>query len=125
MTSADNPLALIVEDDEKLATIFSLALKEAGFIVQHAVDGQQAIVWLAYLEPAVVVLDLHLPGMTGDKVLAYIRSNEHLKKTTVILATADQLMADSLSEQSDFILLKPISFSQLRDLTIRLRTTTE
>ena len=125
MTTATEPLAFIVEDDEKLSTIFSLALKEAGFKVQNAVDGQQAIESLAGLEPAVIVLDLHLPGASGDKVLAYIRSNERLKKTTVILATADQLMADSLSKQSDFVLLKPISFSQLRDLTNRLRSNSD
>jgi CheY-like chemotaxis protein len=121
MTITTDPLAFIVEDDEKLITIFSRALKEAGFNVQNARDGQEAIESLARLEPAVVILDLHLPGATGDKVLAHIRSNERLKKTTVILATADPIMANSLSEQSDFVLLKPISFSQLRDLTARLR----
>ena len=116
-------MAFIVEDDEKLASIFSHALKEAGFIVSNEMDGQQAIEALADLEPAVVVLDLHLPGASGDKVLAYIRSNERLKKTTVILATSDSVMADSLREQCDYVLLKPISFSQLRDLAIRLRST--
>ena len=121
MTTSSKPLAYIVEDDEKLVTIFSQALKAADFKVRNAADGQQAIESLACLEPAVVILDLHLPGATGDKVLAYIRSTERLKKTTVILATADPIMADSLSGQSDFVLLKPISFSQLRDLTARLR----
>jgi CheY-like chemotaxis protein len=120
MTIESEPLALIVEDDEKLVTIFARALKEAGFNVQKSMDGQQAIESLSNLEPAVVLLDLHLPGATGDKVLAYIRSNDRLKNTTVILATADSVMADSLSTQSDFVLLKPISFSQLRDLTARL-----
>jgi CheY-like chemotaxis protein len=121
MTTASEPLAFIVEDDEKLVTIFSRALKEAGFKVLNTMDGQQAIESLSYLEPAVVVLDLHLPGATGDKVLAHIRSNQRLKKTIVILATADPIMADSLSEQSDYVLLKPISYSQLRDLTTRMR----
>ncbi len=121
MTIETEPLAFIVEDDEKLVTIFARALKEAGFKVQKAMDGQQAIESLPYLDPAVVVLDLHLPGATGDKVLAHIRSDERLKRTTVILATADPIMAESLSAQSDFVLVKPISFSQLRDLTARLR----
>ena len=122
MTTSTKPMAYIVEDDEKLITIFSQALKAAGFIVRNAADGQQAIEALSDLKPAVIILDLHLPGATGDKVLAHIRSNAQLKKTTVILTTADPLMADSLSEQSDFVLLKPISFSQLRDLTTRVRT---
>jgi CheY-like chemotaxis protein len=121
MSTSIKPLAFIVEDDEKLNTIFSQALKASGFKVQNVADGQQAIEALSNIEPVVVILDLHLPGATGDKVLAYIRADERLKKTSVILTTADPLMADSLREQSDFVLLKPISFSQLRDLTARLR----
>jgi CheY-like chemotaxis protein len=124
MKIATEPLAVIIEDDEKLVTIFSRALNDAGFKVLSVTDGQQAIESLADMEPAVVVLDLHLPGATGDKVLAHIRSSEHLRKTTVILATADTIMADSLREQSDFVLLKPISYSQLRDLSTRLLTKT-
>lgn len=121
MTGEPEPMAFIIEDDEKLITIFARALEEAGFKVQKVMDGQQAIQLLSNLEPAIVILDLHLPGATGDKVLAFIRSSDRLKRTTVILATADQIMADSLSGQSDFVLLKPISYSQLRDLTARLR----
>ena len=120
MTTTTQPLAFIVEDDEKLINIFSQAMIAAGFKIQNAMDGQKAIEALADLEPAVILLDLHLPGATGDKVLAYIRATDSLKKATVILTTADPLMADFLSTQSDFVLLKPISFNQLRDLAIRL-----
>jgi len=117
------PLALIIEDDDKLVTIYTQALKIAEFDTQHVCDGNDALELLNTIQPAVVLLDLHLPGTGGDKVLARIRHDERLKGTQVILATADQLMADMLIEESDFVLEKPVSFGQLRDLAVRLRST--
>lgn len=76
---------------------------------------------LAVISPALVVLDLHLPSFSGIDILRHIRADERLAETRVILATADAIMADSLREESDLVLLKPISVTQLRDLAIRLR----
>ena len=69
----------------------------------------------------VVVLDMHLPHVAGPDILRYIRADARLEKTQVIIATADPSMADSLREEATLVLLKPISFSQLRDLAKRLR----
>lgn len=115
-----NPLALIIEDDHKQATIFGLALKN-DFEVEVIEDGNLALSRLAILSPTLVVLDLHLPGISGEQIFQYIRSQEHLAQTRVILATADAVLAESLSEETDLVLLKPISVSQLRQLARRLR----
>ena len=120
-TTPPNPLALIVEDDEKLAVIFAEALKQAAFQTETARTGQEALEKLARLTPATVVLDLHLPDISGATVLHTIRQEARLARTQVILATADAAMADSLDDQSDLVLIKPVSFSQLRDLATRLR----
>jgi CheY-like chemotaxis protein len=117
------PLALVIEDDDKLASIFTQAMKIAGFETTSVCDGRTAIDLLGTVQPAVILLDLHLPGAAGDKVLAHIRQEARLKNTQVILTTADPLMADMLTDQSDFVLQKPVSFSQLRDLAMRLRST--
>ena len=121
MNNQSNPLAYIVEDDDQLADIFTQAMKLAGFETMTEENGQRAIDALAHLDPAVVVLDLYLPGVSGDKVLAYIRGESRLQKKIVVLTTFDSLLADNLREQSDYVLLKPVSFGQLRDLGIRLR----
>jgi CheY-like chemotaxis protein len=118
---APYPLALIVEDDEKLSVIFTQALKQADFETETARHGQEALDKLAHLTPAIVVLDLHLPDISGAMVLQHIRQTPHLAKTQVILATADAAMADALEAQSDLVLIKPVSFTQLRDLAARLR----
>jgi CheY-like chemotaxis protein len=116
-----NPLALIIEDDENLADIFSLALRRAQFEVEIVQEGDKALARLAEVVPAVVVLDLHLPHVSGETILHRLRGDQRLAKTRVILATADAFMAGELREEADLVLLKPISPSQLRELASRLR----
>lgn len=120
-TSIAKPLALIVEDDQKQATIFAQALRMAEFETEVIRDGNEALSRLAAVAPAVVVLDLHLPQVGGKDILQQIRADSRLDNTRVILATADALLADSLQLEADLVLLKPISFGQLRDLAKRLR----
>lgn len=119
--SCKNPLALIIEDDEEQVTIFSHALRMAEFETEIIRDGQTALTRLAHTEPAVVVLDLHLPHISGKDILQQIRANDRLSNTRVIIATADPGTAEILQQEADLVLIKPISFIQLRDLATRLR----
>lgn len=114
-------LALIIEDDPDLAFIFAEALKAAGFEIEIIQDGKLALLRLADTYPAVVVLDLQLPHASGEQILRQIRTDSRLVKTRVIIASANSLMAEALRADADLTLIKPISFSQLRDLAIRLR----
>lgn len=123
MNDSNNPLALIIEDDPDAAAIFSEALKAAKFNTEIVRSGDKALERLAVTQPAVVVLDMHLPHVAGPDILRHIRADPRLAKTQVMIATADPSMADALHDQADLVLLKPISFSQLRDLAKRLRTT--
>jgi DNA-binding response OmpR family regulator len=115
------PTALIIEDDPKLAFIFAEALRSADFETEMLRDGRAARDRLTEITPAVVVLDLHLPYLSGKELLYHIRADQRLDQTRVILATADSVLAESLQEEADLVLLKPISPTQLRDLARRLR----
>jgi len=117
------PLALIIEDEADLSEIFSQALQAAGFATQVAGDGRQALERLSTLVPDVVVLDLHLPHVDGDDLLHRIRADERLAGTRVIIASADPLMAETLDGLVELVLIKPVSFVQLRDLSHRLKLT--
>jgi DNA-binding response OmpR family regulator len=114
-------LAMIIEDDVDLSNIFAEALKAAGFETEIVRDGAAAEQKLKENLPNVVILDMHLPHVDGSTLLSQIRANPALKNTTVIVATADALMGDMYREQADLVLIKPISFTQLRDLTSRLK----
>jgi len=118
---APSPLALIIEDDSKLANIFAHALQAAHFETEVFQDGRTALDRLAQVEPAMIILDLHLPYISGKEILRQIRGDERFAQTHIVLATADALMADELEDEADLVLLKPISFVQLRDLAQRLR----
>lgn len=107
---------LIVEDDEDLSIIFSEALQAAGFQTEIVRAGDVALDRLATLAPNVVVLDLQLPRVAGMDILHYIRVEPRLADTRVIVATAHPHLAASLRDEADLVLLKPISFNQLRDL---------
>lgn len=113
--------ALIIEDDPDLVYIFSRALEISGYQIQSVSDGKEAVVLLSQILPDIVVLDLHLPSVSGNDILQLIRADKRLVNTQIILATADYLMADDLHDLADLVLLKPISFKQLRDLSGRLR----
>jgi DNA-binding response OmpR family regulator len=112
--------ALIIEDDPNLGEIFTEALRASGFAVEHIDDGRVAIDRLLMLRPRVIVLDLHLPNVSGETILAFIRAQPHLADTKVILATADAALADRIRADADLVLLKPISFNQLQSLAERL-----
>lgn len=116
----NNRFALIVEDDNDLAIIFSMALQEAGFETQIVRAGDTALMWLSSSIPEIVVLDLHLPRVSGDTILKQIRADARLANTKVIITTADPRMAETLEDKADLVLLKPVGFSQLRDLATRL-----
>jgi two-component system phosphate regulon response regulator PhoB len=113
---------LIIEDDQDLSVIFSEALQAAGFETEIIRAGDLALERLATTTPSVVVLDLHLPRVAGTDILRHIRADTRLADTRVIVATAHPHMAESLRDEADLVLLKPISFSQLRDLAAILGT---
>lgn len=116
-------LALIIEDDEDLANIFAEALRGVGFEVEHVVDGRMGQQRLNQDPPPyLILLDMHLPHVSGADLLTnIIRKDERLASTIVIITTADARMGEAYTEQADFVMIKPISFVQLRDLTSRLK----
>jgi two-component system, cell cycle response regulator DivK len=116
-------LALIIEDDEDLASIFAEALRGVGFKVELVPDGRAAQDRLKNgIPPFLVLLDLHLPHISGADLLTnVIQKDKRFADTIIIITTADARMGEAYTEQVDFVMIKPISFVQLRDLTSRLK----
>lgn len=114
------PLALIVEDSPEQAAIYAKALEMANYTTEVVSDGQDAITRLTGAVPSLILLDLNLPYVDGDEILRQVRANERYNDTNVILATANPMMAEPLWGESDLVLIKPVSFKQLRDLASRL-----
>lgn len=115
--------ALIIEDDEDLASIFAEALRGVGFDVELVADGRVALERLKNgPAPFLILLDMHLPHISGADLLTnVIKKDERFAETIIIITTADARMGEAYTEQVDFVMIKPISFVQLRDLTSRLK----
>lgn len=111
-----NPFALVIEDNQDLATIFALALKMAGFETEIIQSGDKALARLAVLTPNLVIMDAHLPGAPGVEILHHIRADGRLAKTYVIAVTGDPFIAEEIQNQADLVLLKPFSFDRLQNL---------
>jgi two-component system cell cycle response regulator DivK len=114
-------LAFIIEDDQDLSTIFADALESVGYQVEQLKDGLIAQQRLEEKVPHLILLDMHLPHISGADLLTKIKADKRLKNTSVILTTADARMAEAYDSMADFVMVKPISFVQLRDLTARLK----
>ena len=112
--------ALIIEDDPKLNEIISLTL-QADFEIETCTDGRAGLGRLKETTPHIVVLDLNLPGTSGREILSFLRADERFAKTRVIITTADERQAETLTDEVDIVLLKPVSPVQLRELALRLR----
>lgn len=118
-----NPLALIVEDDVALATIYQEALRQVHFKSIVVTDGAVALAQVKALTPALILLDLHLPHVSGVDILRQIRQDPALAYIHVVVTTADPVRAEVVEDQADLVMIKPISVVQLRDLARRIRST--
>src|SRR5512133_1876749 len=94
------PLAIVIEDNADQNLVFTMALNKAGYATQSVHNGTDAQKLLNEIVPHIVVLDLHMPDIDGNVVLAQIRSDKRLAKVNVILATADAAFADALESQA-------------------------
>jgi len=114
-------LAFVIEDDADLSAIFSKALQTAGFEVESILDGKIAQERLGETVPSVVVLDMHLPHVDGPTLLKQIHADERLSKARIIIATADSAQAEFYRNMATIVMIKPITFSSLRDISARLK----
>lgn len=113
------PIGLVIEDNPDQNLVFTMALNKAGFSTESIYNGTDAQRRLKEIVPQIVILDLHLPDIDGNIILAQIRSDKRLSRVNVVLATADAVFADALQAEAELVLLKPVSFSQLSDLASR------
>lgn len=115
--------ALIVEDNEDTAEIFEAACANAGYQTEIIGDGQAAFNRIQESVPDLIILDLHLPSLSGDKILDNIIQDERLVDVRVIVASADGSLATFQGMKGKdklMILQKPVSYDQLTTLAKRI-----
>lgn len=91
--NSDARRILLVEDEPVLATLLAETLREAGFAVDVLADGDEAVGWIRAHAPAVVLLDLILPGTDGFTICNQVRT---FSTVPLIMITARAEEADRL-----------------------------
>jgi len=76
---------LLIEDDPFLIDIYTTKLKESGFSVEVATNGEEGIIKAEEAKPNLIVLDIVLPQIDGWEILKKIKQDENLKKIPVII----------------------------------------
>ena len=77
----------IIEDDPVISQMYRMKFEADGFDVQLANDGKKGVALVEAFTPDIILLDVQMPGMTGDEALAEIRGSEWGKDIPVIILT--------------------------------------
>jgi CheY-like chemotaxis protein len=108
---------LAVDDDPELRSALRELLQEEGYSIETVANGAEARAVLDQgLRPGLVVLDVHMPVMSGLELLRELRADPSLRRLVVCVLTAD---AGLVPATADHVLRKPLSVTALLALVRR------
>lgn len=81
------PLILVVEDDPSVQNLLQLLLEGEGFEVITAKDGLEGLVKMDLQHPSLLILDLMMPNVSGDRLLDEVRDDPRLRSVPVIIVS--------------------------------------
>ncbi len=110
---------LVIDDDESLRDTIGLMLEREGFRVLQAADGKLGLEKVLAMKPALVLVDLRLPGLSGVEVCKELRAMRNRTPIVVLSAVGEEMDKVLLLEiGADDYLVKPFG---TRELLARIR----
>ncbi len=110
---ADTRKVLVVDDDADWREFLRLCLEDLGYEAIEAANGQEALDSLARQRYRVMLLDLNMPGMTGQEVLERMPRNGEPPRVVLLTAAAVQDVGGALRSGPHYYLPKGASRDQL------------
>jgi CheY-like chemotaxis protein len=118
-----NPPILFVDDDMNILMLFEASFKKSCYPTKVAKNGESAIQFLEQDTPALVVLDIAMPEISGVDVLSYLKSDPRLESVPVIVLTAAPARVDAvIEEKADRVLRKPVTPKNLQEVIFEFIT---
>jgi DNA-binding response OmpR family regulator len=84
----DRVVVLVVEDDPLARDLLTTVLTDEGYEVMAAENGEQALAAIGTISPDLLTLDLDLPGIAGDLILAELRRRTETRELPVVIVSA-------------------------------------
>lgn len=107
------PVILVVEDDRAIAELVKFTLEQEGYLVEVAVDGEEALRKARQSRPAVVVLDLMLPRRDGLSVCKLLKQESQVSVLMISARNKPEDRVRGLETGADDYLSKPFSVKEL------------
>ncbi len=104
---------LVIEDDAAIVEAIRVYLERSGFRVEHVADGAEAMAAVREFSPALIVLDLMLPGRDGLSVCRSIRATSATPIAILTARSHDDEVIAGLDSGADDYIVKPFSPRQL------------
>jgi CheY-like chemotaxis protein len=116
---------LIADDKPTNRELIRTVLEGLGYEVNEANDGIEAVRFARELNPDLIILDLHMPGIDGFGVLSELRRGGGFADTPIMALTASAMQGDrqrAIDAGFDSYISKPVPLPVLRDEVVRLLT---
>lgn len=107
---------LIVDDDQDVMLVLKEMIEMGGYEVITAYSGKRALERVKDEKPALVVLDLMMPGLDGFTVCETIKNDPATRDTKIIILTANdtgRALQESLDKKADWFIGKPVDSDSL------------
>lgn len=99
---------LVVEDDNDINQLLCDIIRNIGYAPQPAFSGTEAMLYLEKLEWDMVLLDLMLPGMSGEEILAKITDESNIPVMIISAKLDQQTKVDMIRTGADDYITKPV-----------------
>jgi len=112
---------LLLVDDSEAVLAFERAALSGHYAISTATTGREALAKIPQIEPAGILLDLSMPEMDGDEVLAHLQDDPAMRRIPVIIISSEKLRAEAcLKNGAKAYLPKPIRAQELLPLVERV-----
>jgi DNA-binding response OmpR family regulator len=116
----DRVVILVVEDDPLVRELLSTVLTDEGYEVMAAEHGEQALAAIGTIWPNLITLDLDLPGIAGDLILAELRRRTETHELPVVIVSAKHPIPSAVHTMAQAIVPKPFDIDELLTVVRRL-----